>query len=214
MASYMHLFTSYWYYRPVGATCIIAVYDEELATHELYMAEPNGELAVRRSICSVIFLLHGLTASFLHVCRRQRYFGVTSGKGARASKTEIEKLKVMDKTCKEALGLIAKMCVCVCDCVCVSICLSVGLSFCLCVSGLLPSDSHTFCATSLRGSLNVVHDDSKDKPFELELSWITAETGWKHQHVPKELRDEANEWAKKQLEEEEMGSDSDEDDSE
>ena len=35
-----------------------------------------------------------------------------------------------------------------------------------------------------------VHDEVKDKDFELELSWISAsETDSKHQRVPKELFD-------------------------
>lgn len=33
-------------------------------------------------------------------------------------------------------------------------------------------------------SLHVLHDEAKDKPFELEMSWITEESGWKYQSVP------------------------------
>ena len=37
-----------------------------------------------------------------------------------------------------------------------------------------------------------VHDEVKDKDFELEMSWISAsETGERHQKVPKELFDHA-----------------------
>lgn len=37
----------------------------------------------------------------------------------------------------------------------------------------------------------MTHDESKDKDFELELTWIGPETGYKHQQVPKHLVDEA-----------------------
>ncbi|KAI9856911.1 MAG: hypothetical protein M1824_005065 [Vezdaea acicularis] len=49
----------------------------------------------------------------------------------------------------------------------------------------------------------VAHDDSKDKDFELEMTWIS---GWdgptkgRHVEVPKELREEAEKAAKKSLE--------------
>lgn len=39
----------------------------------------------------------------------QRYFGCAIGKGSRAAKTEIEKQKFGEKTCRESLGLLAKM---------------------------------------------------------------------------------------------------------
>lgn len=38
-----------------------------------------------------------------------RYFGMAIGKGSRAAKTDIEKNKLFDLTCAEALGKIAKM---------------------------------------------------------------------------------------------------------
>eukprot|EP01115_Flamella_aegyptia_P013367 TRINITY_DN7066_c0_g1_i1.p1 TRINITY_DN7066_c0_g1~~TRINITY_DN7066_c0_g1_i1.p1 ORF type:complete len:192 (-),score=87.73 TRINITY_DN7066_c0_g1_i1:76-651(-) len=47
--------------------------------------------------------------------------------------------------------------------------------------------------------IHSVHDEVKDKEFELELSWICAETGWTHQLVPKNLVDEANRVAKEAL---------------
>ena len=38
----------------------------------------------------------------------------------------------------------------------------------------------------------VVHDEVKDKDFELELSWISeADTAGRHQRVPKEMFDAA-----------------------
>ena len=41
-----------------------------------------------------------------------------------------------------------------------------------------------------------MHDDAKDKDFELELSWISPQTGWKHAPVPKALAAEAERKAK------------------
>ncbi|CAO3619039.1 unnamed protein product [Cunninghamella blakesleeana] len=46
------------------------------------------------------------------------------------------------------------------------------------------------------------HDDAKDKDFELELSWICPESKYKHQFVPKELKDEAERLAKESLDDE------------
>ncbi|CAG0912564.1 unnamed protein product [Notodromas monacha] len=52
----------------------------------------------------------------------------------------------------------------------------------------------------------VVHDEVKDKAFELELSWVTEGTGGKHELVPPEVYKSAEHYAKSSLEE----SDSDE----
>ncbi|XP_025104869.1 proteasome subunit alpha type-3-like [Pomacea canaliculata] len=55
----------------------------------------------------------------------------------------------------------------------------------------------------------VVHDEVKDKSFELELSWVGKVTGGKHQMVPKEIHVAAEKYAKEALEE---SDDSDEED--
>ncbi|GAA6055868.1 hypothetical protein JCM3770_001530 [Rhodotorula araucariae] len=44
--------------------------------------------------------------------------------------------------------------------------------------------------------IHTVHDDAKDKEFELELTWISPQSGWLHKPVPKELADEAEKKAK------------------
>ncbi|KAJ1558587.1 hypothetical protein HK405_013361, partial [Cladochytrium tenue] len=41
-----------------------------------------------------------------------------------------------------------------------------------------------------------VHDDAKDKDFELEMSWVCEESGGRHQFVPKDLVQEAEAAAK------------------
>lgn len=46
-----------------------------------------------------------------------------------------------------------------------------------------------------------MHDDNKDKEFELEMTWICTESGNKHSLVPADLLAEAEEKAKAALEE-------------
>ena len=47
MGAYMHLYTVYWSSRPFGASILIAGYDAESRSHELYLAEPTGGVLVR-----------------------------------------------------------------------------------------------------------------------------------------------------------------------
>ena len=54
-----------------------------------------------------------------------------------------------------------------------------------------------------------VHDEVKDKMFELELSWVTEATGGRHERVRGADHEEAEKFAKAALEED---SDSDDDD--
>jgi len=44
----------------------------------------------------------------------------------------------------------------------------------------------------------LVHDDTKDRPMELELSWISADTQFEHRKVAKDLYEEATQFAKDQ----------------
>ncbi len=59
-----------------------------------------------------------------------------------------------------------------------------------------------------RPSALQVHDEVKDKMFELELSWVTESTGGKYERVPKEVFEEAEKFARAALEDD---SDSDDD---
>jgi 20S proteasome subunit alpha 7 len=191
LGSFVHLHTVYWYLRPTGAALLLGGYDPEARTHELYCVEPNG-MAVR-------------------------YYGYAIGKGQRAAKTEIEKAKFADKTCEEALGLVAKMCV------------PAGLRSrsrggvhdgAPGRAGACGRHTHPLPAPcslppqplpcALR-SLHTVHDSVKDKPFELELSWVAEGTGWRHEQVPAAKVAAADAWAKAQIEAEEMGDDDDDD---
>jgi len=59
--------------------------------------------------------------------------------------------------------------------------------------------------------IHALHDEAKDKPFELEMSWLCEESGWKHKGVPRDVIKESVEWAKKDIAEaEEEDDDSDE----
>jgi 20S proteasome subunit alpha 7 len=66
LALYMHYFTIHGSLRPFGSTAILAAYDEDVKSAELYMMDPAG-------LC-------------------MRYFGCAAGKGAQAAKTELEKI--------------------------------------------------------------------------------------------------------------------------
>ncbi|KAG6481105.1 hypothetical protein ZIOFF_057697 [Zingiber officinale] len=130
VASYVHLCTLYWWLRPFGCGIILGGYDRE--GPQLYMIEPSG-------------------ISY-------RYFGAAIGKGRQAAKTEIEKLKLSEMTCREGVIEVAKI-----------------------IFG--------------------VHDEAKDKAFELEMSWVCDESNRQHQKVPDELLEQAKAAAKAALEE-------------
>ncbi|XP_067031456.1 kinesin-like protein KIF6 isoform X1 [Acropora muricata] len=55
----------------------------------------------------------------------------------------------------------------------------------------------------------VVHDEVKDKNFELELSWIGHVTNGKHEWVPKNIAEAAEKYAKESLEEDSSSEDDD-----
>lgn len=50
--------------------------------------------------------------------------------------------------------------------------------------------------------IHTVHDDAKDKDFELELSWVCTETGGRHQLVPQDIASEAERLAKASMQDE------------
>ncbi|KAL3841115.1 hypothetical protein ACJIZ3_025706 [Penstemon smallii] len=130
VASYVHLCTLYWWLRPFGCGVILGGYDRD--GPQLYMVEPSG-------------------VSY-------RYFGAAIGKGRQAAKTEIEKLKLSEMTCREGVIEVAKI-------------------------------------------IYGVHDEAKDKAFELEMSWVCDESKRQHQKVPDDLLEEAKAAAKAALEE-------------
>ncbi len=58
-------------------------------------------------------------------------------------------------------------------------------------------------------SIYKLHDEVKDKDFELELSWVCDESGRKHTFVPEDLRQDAIQKAIADKEREEEGDDND-----
>mmetsp|Transcript_70390 Transcript_70390/g.142529 ORF Transcript_70390/g.142529 Transcript_70390/m.142529 type:complete len:269 (+) Transcript_70390:60-866(+) len=140
MGGFLHAYTCYYHLRPFGASMIIAGYDQRTKSPQLCMAEHDGS--------------------------SYRYYGCALGKGARAAKTEIEKHKFQEKTCAEALPLLAK-------------------------------------------TLLITHEEVQEKPYKLEMSWLTEETGWTHKRVSEDLITAAQEWAKKSLEEDDDSSSDD-----
>lgn len=132
MSQFVHYYTLYGSVRPFGAAVLLAGYDADKEQPWLNLVEPSG-------------------LSF-------RFRGVAIGKGQQAAKTEIEKHKLFNMTCREALQYIAKMYV---------------------------MDKRVLC---LRVSMYMLNDSTKDKPFELEMSWINADTKWMHASVPDDLK--------------------------
>jgi len=82
---YVHYFTLHGALRPFGASCVIGAYDEEEKAYTLHMVEPNGAAT--------------------------DFFGVATGKGKQAAKTELEKLNLHKEPCTsaEAVKHIAKI---------------------------------------------------------------------------------------------------------
>ena len=75
IAQFVHYYTTHGALRPFGCASIVAAYDEDMKTPELYMIDPSG-------LC-------------------YKYYGCAAGKGAQAAKTEIEKIL----TRREAVGI-------------------------------------------------------------------------------------------------------------
>jgi len=140
VAMYMHAHTLYSAVRPFGCGVIIGTYDKQSGP-AMFMIDPSG-------------VYHG-------------YYGCALGKAKQAAKTEMEKIKFKEMSCKELIKEAAKI-------------------------------------------IHVVHDEVKDKAFELELSWVGEHTNGRHERVPDSVFAEAEAHAKASLEED---SDSDIDES-
>lgn len=130
VSGYVHQYTVYGGLRPFGASIMFASFGPD--GPELYMADPSG-------------------ASW-------GYFGCAIGKAKQAAKTEIEKLKMKELTCREIVKEVARI-------------------------------------------IHVVHDEVKDKNFELELSWVGEVSDGLHQTVPADVKADAEQWAKDALKE-------------
>ncbi|XP_012284579.1 proteasome subunit alpha type-3 [Orussus abietinus] len=138
VSMYMHAYTLYSAVRPYGCSVILGAYEAEGPA--MYMIDPSG-------------VSYG-------------YYGCAIGKAKQSAKTEIEKLKLSDMTCKDLVKEAARI-------------------------------------------IYLVHDELRDKQFELEMSWVGAHTNGKHQRVPQEVRTEAETQARQAMKED---SDSDTED--
>lgn len=108
----------------------------------------------------------------------QGYHGAAVGKGSQLAKTELEKLKLTELSTREAVYEAARMCVIAHD-----------------------RAPHSANRRDIDNSIYLVHDDAKDKDFELEVTWIGEESGFQHQQVPKDLLADAEVKAKAAMEE-------------
>ena len=168
---------------------------------------PSQTLANRLSSYVHYFTLHGALRPFgastlvaaydqatkkhsLHMVEPSgvsyEYFGAAAGRGRQPARTEMEKLAINPKNSGGGGG-----------------------------DG--DDDGLITCEEGVKQLAKIIytlHDEAKDKPFELEMSWLSEGTGWKHQGVPKNVIAEATEWAKKEIEEAEEESEDDDDEME
>ncbi|XP_011062681.1 PREDICTED: proteasome subunit alpha type-3 [Acromyrmex echinatior] len=138
VSMYMHAYTLYSAVRPYGCSVLLSAYETDGPI--LYMIDPSG-------------VSYG-------------YYGCAVGKAKQSAKTEIEKLKLSEMTCKDLVKEAARI-------------------------------------------IYLVHDELKDKQFELEMSWVGAHTKGIHQRVPADLKAEAETKARQAMAED---SDSDTED--
>ncbi|KAJ8919493.1 hypothetical protein NQ315_002114 [Exocentrus adspersus] len=129
VSMYMHAYTLYSAVRPYGCSVILASYEENEPV--MYLIDPSG-------------VSYG-------------YHGCATGKAKQSAKTEIEKLKLGNLSCKELVKEAAKI-------------------------------------------IYLVHDELKDKNFELELSWVCKESNGYHVKVPDSVFAEAEKAAKQAME--------------
>mmetsp|Transcript_18340 Transcript_18340/g.36029 ORF Transcript_18340/g.36029 Transcript_18340/m.36029 type:complete len:259 (+) Transcript_18340:236-1012(+) len=60
--------------------------------------------------------------------------------------------------------------------------------------------------------IHTIREEEKDKPFVLEAGWITKDTKWRFELVPKDVRDRAFEWGKAEHDKMEEDDDSEDED--
>eukprot|EP01027_Heterolobosea_sp_BB2_P003443 GEZU01005224.1.p1 GENE.GEZU01005224.1~~GEZU01005224.1.p1 ORF type:complete len:262 (+),score=57.42 GEZU01005224.1:97-882(+) len=140
VSGFVHVYTLYWSVRPFGVSTLLAVVDKDQGP-QLYCIEPSG-------------------ASWgYHAC--------AIGKAKQAARTELEKLKPSEMTCREAVKEIARI-------------------------------------------IYKIHDEVKDKEFELELGWVCEESKNMFQMVPEDIKAEAERLAKEAKAREEEGEEEEE----
>mmetsp|Transcript_3856 Transcript_3856/g.8114 ORF Transcript_3856/g.8114 Transcript_3856/m.8114 type:complete len:280 (+) Transcript_3856:168-1007(+) len=184
--------------------------EEASSYNETYGTKiPPTTLAARLSAYVHYFTLHGALRPFgastlvaaydpatkkhsLHMVEPSgvsyEYFGAAAGRGRQPARTEMEKLAINPKTAG-----------------------GVGSTT---TEGMESLITVADGVKQLAKIIHSLHDEAKDKPFELEMSWLSEGTGWKHAGVPRNVIKEAVEWAKKEIEEAEEESDEDDDEME
>jgi 20S proteasome subunit alpha 7 len=118
------------------------------------------------------------------------YYGAAAGRGRQPARTEMEKLNINPSKVASSSGV-----------------------------GGTGGDGGGMITVAdgvkqLAKIIHSLHDDAKDKPFELEMSWLSEGTGWKHVGVPRDVIADAVEWAKKEIDDDAKDDDDDEDDDE
>lgn len=115
-----------------------------------------------------------------------RFFATAMGKGKNGAKSQLEKLNLETMTCKEAVMEVD----------CARPIPSCRRAPCALASPTHPHRAAPACARQVAKILYAQHDPAKDKPMELELSWICDATDKMHMLVPPEMRAEAETAAK------------------
>lgn len=92
----MQAYTLYASVRPFGCSIILGGYDSR--GPQLYMIEPSG----------ISYVIINLNIFFLKK-NLQGYYAIAVGKAKQAAKGELEKLKLSEMTCRQAIEEVAKM---------------------------------------------------------------------------------------------------------
>jgi 20S proteasome subunit alpha 7 len=120
------------------------------------------------------------------------YYGAAAGRGRQPARTEMEKLNINPNKVKESSS-------------------GGGSAATGGAGGVGELITVAEGVKQLAKIIHSLHDEAKDKPFELEMSWLCEGSGWKHVGVPRDVIAEAVEWAKKEVEDD---AENDEDDDE
>lgn len=112
------------------------------------------------------------------------YYGAAAGRGRQPARTEMEKLNINPNKVKESSSS------------------GEGDGGLATATGGGIGELITVAegVRQLAKIIHSLHDEAKDKPFELEMSWLCEGSGWKHVGVPRDIIAEAVEWAKKEVE--------------
>lgn len=165
VSMYMHAYTLYSAVRPYGCSVLLGAYETDGPA--MYMIDPSG-VSYGYYGCAVGKQNDNVTIIYIYMYIRNTYlmYRFFIGKAKQSAKTEIEKLKLSEMTCKDLVKEAARI-------------------------------------------IYLVHDELKDKQFELEMSWVGAHTNGRHERVPADVKADAENKARQAIAED---SDSDTED--